>query len=57
MSNLILNQKDMFRAERLFSERIAGPISTQTFNQTESGHNRSISRLIDDTKKYRIVRI
>lgn len=57
MSNLVLDQKDMFRTERLFSERVAGAISTHSFNRSEGGHNRSISRVIDDTKKYRIVRI
>jgi hypothetical protein len=57
MSNLILNQKDIFRTERLFSERVFGPISTNTFYQTDDGFNRSISRLVNDTKKYRVVRL
>jgi hypothetical protein len=57
MSNLILNQKDVFRAERLFSERVAGPISTQSLNQVEGEYNRSISRLVSDPKKYRVVRL
>ena len=57
MSNLMLNQKDVFRAERLFSERVSGQLSTHTFLQSSDGFNRSISRMVDDTKKYRIVRL
>ncbi len=57
MSNLILTQKDVFRAERLFSERIAGPLTSNAFHQSDGDFGRSISRLIEDTKKYRVVRI
>jgi hypothetical protein len=57
MSNLILNQKEIFRAERLFSERVSGPISTNAFYQADGEFSRSISRLVSDTKKYRVVRL
>jgi len=57
MSNLILNQKDMFRAERLFSERISSPINTNSFGPTDGDFNKSISRLVNDTKKYWVVQL
>jgi len=58
MSDLILSQKDIFRAERLFSEGIAGSISSSVFIHSEKDRAcRSISRMIDETKKFRMVRI
>jgi hypothetical protein len=57
MSNLVLEQKDALRAERLFSERIAGAISTGSVQKVGSQSGKSISRMIGDTRKYRIVHI
>lgn len=67
MSSLILNNKDLFRAERLFSERVSCPISSNSFYKSrcdlhEDGRepimfNKSISRLLNDTKEYRIVKL
>ena len=67
MSNLILNNKDLFRAERLFSERVCSPISTNIFFKSENAQfeegdesitfNKSISRFLKNTKKYRIVNL
>jgi hypothetical protein len=57
MSNLILQHKDVFRVERLFSERVSGPIQTNTMYQSVGGFDRSISRLVSGTKKYRVVRL
>jgi hypothetical protein len=57
MSNLILSDKDMFRAERLFSERISSPINCRSFVHTEGDFNKAISRLIIEAKKYRVVHL
>jgi len=67
MASLILDNKDMFRAERLFSERVSSPISTNSFYRTRSERNEDnnetivfnkfISRLLNDTKKYRVVQL
>lgn len=67
MASLILNTKDIFRAERLFSERVCSPISTNSFFKTESDlcgndrepviFNKSISRLLKDAMKYRVVNL
>jgi hypothetical protein len=57
MSNLILNDKDMFRAERLFSERISSPINIRPIVHAEGDFNKSISRLVVEAKKYRVVRL
>jgi len=67
MSCIILNNQDLFCAERLFSERVSSPISTNSFygsgNDLSHGDtasavfNKFISRLLNDTKKYRVVKI
>jgi len=67
MSNLILNNKDLFRAERLFSERVSSPISSNSFYKSGSlacsnDHgtivfNKFISRLLREAKEYRIVNL
>jgi len=67
MSCIILNNKDLFRAERLFSERVSSPISTNSFygfgndlrhdDSASVNFNKFISRLLNDTKKYRVVKI
>jgi hypothetical protein len=65
MISAILTKSDIFRAERLFSERVSNPISTSSFfkpTQIQSDNdqdpvvfNKFISRLLKDTKKYRVV--
>lgn len=67
MSGAILTKSDMFRAERLFSERVSSPISTNSFFKSENDlyedgrepimFNKSISRLLNNTKKYRVVKL
>jgi len=67
MASLVLNNKDVFRAERLFSERVSSPISSSSFyksisdfnnEKTESiVFNKFISRLLKDTKDYRVVEL
>lgn len=67
MSNLILNNKDLFRAERLFSERVSNPIKSNSFyksdyHSTSNEHgtvvfNKFISRLLKEAKEYRIVNL
>jgi len=67
MSNLILTNSDLFRAERLFSERVSTPISSNSFYKsgietTENNcepvvFNKFISRLLNGTKEYRIVNL
>jgi len=67
MANLILNNKNIFRAERLFSERVSSPISSSSFyksfsdfnnEKTESVvFNKFISRLLKNTKDYRVVEL
>jgi hypothetical protein len=57
MSNLILTDKDMFRAERLFSERISSPINCRSITHIEGDFNKSISRLVVEAKKYRVVHL
>ena len=67
MSNLILTNADLFRAERLFSERVSTPISSNSFHKSGNDpienncepvvFNKFISRLLNDTKEYRIVNL
>lgn len=67
MASLILNNKDLFRAERLFSERVSCPLSSNFFYKPESEYcnvdsdsasfNKFISRLLKNTKTYRVVEL
>jgi|GEM_PF-1877444 len=67
MSGAILTKSDIFRAERLFSERVSTPIPTSSlcrakkaFNentQEVDTFNKSISRVLNETKLYRIVNL
>ena len=67
MASITQNNKDLFRAKRLFSERVSSPISTNSFygfgndfshvKSASAVFNKFISRLLNDTKKYRVVKI
>ena len=67
MISAILSYSEMFRAERLFTDRVSSPIPNNPFLKSEyalSKHNKdnavfnkSISRSLKNITKYRVVEI
>lgn len=67
MLSAIISHSNLFRVERLFSDRVSNPISNNPFFKPESaplrlenGHavfNKSISRSLKDVTKYRVIEI
>jgi hypothetical protein len=67
MISAILSCTEMFRAERLFTDRVSSPIPNNPFHKSENAllkrnkdnavFNKSISRSLKNITKYRVVEI